>query len=75
MAIVLAAVGFATLGCALARARARIRVMAHYQQAGWFTKNVFNRVVAALTRMGVSVGGSRVLEVPGARAGSRAGRR
>jgi deazaflavin-dependent oxidoreductase (nitroreductase family) len=41
----------------------------HYQRAGWFTKNVFNRVVAALTRMGVSVVGSRVLEVPGRKSG------
>jgi deazaflavin-dependent oxidoreductase (nitroreductase family) len=44
--------------------------MAHYQRAGWFTKNVFNRVVAALTRMGVSVAGSRVLEVPGRKSGA-----
>jgi len=39
--------------------------MPHYQRAGWFTKNVFNRIVAFLTRRGVSVAGSRVLEVPG----------
>ncbi len=39
--------------------------MPHYQRAGWFTKNVFNRIVAGLTRVGVSVAGSRVLEVPG----------
>lgn len=38
---------------------------AHYKQPGWFTKHVFNRVVAGLTRMGVSVWGSRVLRVPG----------
>ncbi|MBA3263025.1 MAG: nitroreductase family deazaflavin-dependent oxidoreductase [Thermoleophilaceae bacterium] len=43
--------------------------MAHYQRAGWFTKNVFNRTVAALTRLGVSVAGSRVLEVPGRKSG------
>ena len=43
--------------------------MAHYQEAGWFTRNVFNRVVAGLTRMGVSVVGSRVLEVPGRKSG------
>jgi deazaflavin-dependent oxidoreductase (nitroreductase family) len=43
--------------------------MPHYQRAGWFTKNVFNRVVAVLTRMGVSVVGSRVLEVPGRKSG------
>ena len=43
--------------------------MAHYQRAGWFTKNVFNRVVAVSTRMGLSVWGSRVLEVPGRKSG------
>ena len=43
--------------------------MPHYQRAGWFTKNIFNRTVAALTRMGVSVAGSRVLEVPGRKTG------
>jgi deazaflavin-dependent oxidoreductase (nitroreductase family) len=43
--------------------------MAHYQRAGWFTKNVFNRTVAALTRLGVSVAGSRVLEVRGRKSG------
>lgn len=37
----------------------------HYQRPGWFTTNVFNRVVAVLTRLGVSVYGSRVLEVRG----------
>jgi hypothetical protein len=31
--------------------------MPHYQRAGWFTKNVFNRVVAVSTRMGLSVWG------------------
>jgi len=43
--------------------------VAHYQRAGWFTKNVFNRIVATLTRMGISVAGSRVLEVPGRKSG------
>ena len=42
---------------------------AHYQQPGWFTQHVFNRFVAWLTRRGVSVWGSRVLEVPGRRTG------
>jgi deazaflavin-dependent oxidoreductase (nitroreductase family) len=37
----------------------------HYQRPGWFTTNVFNRLVAALTRLGLSVYGSRVLEVQG----------
>lgn len=41
----------------------------HYRSPDWFTRNVFNRLVAALTRMGVSVLGSRVLEVPGRRSG------
>ena len=41
----------------------------HYQRPGWFTTNVFNRVVAALTRAGVSVYGSRVLEVQGRKSG------
>lgn len=40
-----------------------------YQRPGWFTTNVFNRVVAALTRAGVSVYGSRVLEVQGRKSG------
>jgi deazaflavin-dependent oxidoreductase (nitroreductase family) len=43
--------------------------MEHYQRAGWFTKNVFNRLIAMLTRLGVSVAGSRVLEVPGRKSG------
>jgi deazaflavin-dependent oxidoreductase (nitroreductase family) len=40
---------------------------AHFQRKrpGWFTKNVFNQLVAALTRLGVSMLGSRVLEVRG----------
>jgi deazaflavin-dependent oxidoreductase (nitroreductase family) len=41
----------------------------HYRQPGWFTQHVFNRAIARLTRMGVSVWGSRVLEVPGRRTG------
>ena len=41
----------------------------HYQRPGWFTTNVFNRLVAALTGLGVSVYGSRVLEVRGRRSG------
>jgi deazaflavin-dependent oxidoreductase (nitroreductase family) len=41
----------------------------HYQAPGWFTTNVFNRLVAALTRMGLSVYGSRVLEVRGRKSG------
>jgi deazaflavin-dependent oxidoreductase (nitroreductase family) len=41
----------------------------HFQRPGWFTKNVFNRVVAVLTRAGVSVYGARVLEVQGRTSG------
>lgn len=37
----------------------------HFKRPGWFTKNVFNRIVAGLTRLGISVWGSRVLEVRG----------
>lgn len=37
----------------------------HYRQPGWFVRNVMNRAVARATRMGMSVWGSRVLEVPG----------
>ena len=44
-------------------------IAARYQRPGWFTKNVFNRLVAALTRVGVSVAGSRVLEVRGRKSG------
>ena len=36
-----------------------------YQRPGWFTKHVFNPTVAGLTRLGISVAGSRVLEVRG----------
>jgi deazaflavin-dependent oxidoreductase (nitroreductase family) len=35
------------------------------KRPGWFTKHLFNRVVAAFTRLGVSLFGSRVLEVRG----------
>ena len=27
----------------------------HYRAPGWFTRNVFNRLVAFLTRQGISV--------------------
>src|SRR2546430_9007980 len=44
---------------------------AHFtrKRPGWFTKNVFNRIVAWLTRLGFSVWGSRVLEVRGRSSG------
>ena len=41
----------------------------HYQQAGWFTRNVFNKAVAGLTGMGISVLGSRILAVRGRKSG------
>ena len=42
---------------------------AHYRPPGWFTRNVFNRTVAFLTRHGVSILGSRVLAVRGRTSG------
>jgi deazaflavin-dependent oxidoreductase (nitroreductase family) len=41
----------------------------HYQRPGWFTKHVFNPIVAGLTKLGISVAGSRILEVPGRKTG------
>jgi deazaflavin-dependent oxidoreductase (nitroreductase family) len=41
----------------------------HYQRPGWFTQYVFNPVVAGLTRLGISVWGSRVLRVRGRTSG------
>jgi deazaflavin-dependent oxidoreductase (nitroreductase family) len=43
--------------------------MAYYRRPGWFTKNVFNTTVAALTRAGVSFWGSRILRVRGRTSG------
>jgi deazaflavin-dependent oxidoreductase (nitroreductase family) len=43
--------------------------MAHYRRPDWFTKHVFNPLVAGLTRVGLSVAGSRVLEVRGRKSG------
>ncbi|MGH3795841.1 MAG: nitroreductase/quinone reductase family protein [Pseudonocardiaceae bacterium] len=40
-----------------------------YLEPGWFTRHVFDPVVALLTRAGVSVWGSRVLRVPGRKTG------
>jgi len=42
---------------------------ATYRRPGWFTTNVFNRSVARLTRAGISVWGSRLLEVRGRKSG------
>ena len=43
--------------------------MAYYKKPDWFTNNVFNRAVAVMTRLGVSVWGSRVLRVRGRKSG------
>ena len=43
----------------------------HFQQPGWFTKNVFNPILAGLTRLGFSIMGSRVLCVRGRTSGER----
>ena len=40
-----------------------------YQEPGWFTRNVFNKAIAGLTSMGVSVLGSRILAVRGRKSG------
>jgi deazaflavin-dependent oxidoreductase (nitroreductase family) len=45
------------------------RQQPRYIQPGWFTRNVFNRAVAFLTRHGMSVWGSRVLRVHGRTSG------
>jgi deazaflavin-dependent oxidoreductase (nitroreductase family) len=40
-----------------------------YLKPGWFTRHVFNPMVALLTNAGVSVWGSRVLQVRGRKTG------
>src|SRR5262249_41287068 len=41
----------------------------HFKQPGWFTKHVFNPIVAGLTKIGLPIAGSRVLEVQGRKSG------
>src|SRR5438067_5975466 len=41
----------------------------HYKRPGWFTKRVFNPIVAGLPRLGISVLGSRILRVRGRTSG------
>ena len=41
-----------------------------YRKPGWFTRNIFNRAIAGLTRMGISVWGSRQLRVRGRTSGA-----
>ena len=43
--------------------------MSYYAKPDWFTKTIFNPGVALLTRLGVSVWGSRVLRVRGRKSG------
>ena len=43
--------------------------MAYYRKPGWFTKTIFNPAVAAMTRAGISIWGSRVLRVRGRKSG------
>jgi deazaflavin-dependent oxidoreductase (nitroreductase family) len=40
-----------------------------YVRPGWFTRHIFNRLVAVLTRAGISVWGSRELRVRGRTSG------
>ena len=40
-----------------------------YLRPGWLATNVFNRLVAGLTRIGISVLGSRILAVRGRKSG------
>lgn len=41
----------------------------HYKKPGWFTRNMFNATVALATRLGVSIWGSRILQVQGRKTG------
>ena len=41
----------------------------HYRKPGWLTQRLFNPAVALTTRAGISVLGSRVLEVRGRKSG------
>jgi deazaflavin-dependent oxidoreductase (nitroreductase family) len=40
-----------------------------FQEPGWFTRRVFNPLVAGLTKLGLPLAGSRVLEVKGRKSG------
>ena len=41
----------------------------HFAEPGWFTRSVFNPLIAWLSRRGLSIAGSRVLEVQGRKSG------
>jgi hypothetical protein len=40
-----------------------VQVPNHYNEPGWLTQNLFNRLVGGLVKVGVGAFGSRVLEV------------
>jgi deazaflavin-dependent oxidoreductase (nitroreductase family) len=44
--------------------------MSRYRKPGWFTRHIFNGIVALATRLGISVWGSRVLRVKGRKTGN-----
>jgi deazaflavin-dependent oxidoreductase (nitroreductase family) len=44
--------------------------LSRYRKPGWFTKHIFNGIVALATRMGISVWGSQVLRVKGRKTGN-----
>lgn len=46
-----------------------VTIAPRFQEPGWFTRHVFNPFVAGLSRIGLSVAGSRVLEVKGRKSG------
>jgi deazaflavin-dependent oxidoreductase (nitroreductase family) len=41
----------------------------HYRKPGWLTRRVMNPAVVGMTRAGISIWGSRILEVRGRRSG------
>lgn len=41
-----------------------------YLKPDWFTRNILNPTVQALTRLGISFWGSRILEVRGRKSGN-----
>ena len=41
----------------------------HYKAPTWLDRRIVNPVIAGLTRLGLSVWGSRILEVPGRKSG------
>jgi hypothetical protein len=43
--------------------------VAYYRKPSWLTKNLFNRTVESLTRVGISFWGSRILRVRGRKSG------